>query len=49
MNLLEKIEELRANKITPEKFEEVWGTNIEDYLDRLMEFVEQQDNKEAVK
>ena len=49
MNLLEKIDELRANKVTPSKFEEVWGTSIENHLDRLMEFVEQQDNKEAVK
>ena len=49
MNLLEKIDELCANKVSPEKFEEVWGTSIEDHLDRLMEFVEQQDNKETAK
>lgn len=42
MNLLEKIDELRANKVTPERFEKVWGKDIEEHLDRLMEFVEQQ-------
>lgn len=42
MNLLEKIDELRAQKVTPEKFEETWGVSIEDHLDRLMAFVEEQ-------
>ncbi len=49
MNLLEKIDELRANKVTPEKFESVWGTSIEDHLDRLMAFVEEQSGKDAAK
>lgn len=43
MNLLEKIDELRAQKVTPEKFEETWGVSIEDHLDRLMAFVEEQE------
>lgn len=42
MNLLEKIEELRAQSVTPEQFEQTWGYSIEDYLDRMMAFVEQQ-------
>lgn len=42
MNLLEKIEELRAQSVTPEQFELTWGYSIEDYLDRMMAFVEQQ-------
>lgn len=42
MNLLEKIDEICANKVTPERFEQVWGVSIEEHLDRLMEFVEEQ-------
>ena len=43
MNLLEKIDELRAQSVTPEKFDKVWGVSIEDHLDRLMEFVAEQE------
>ena len=42
MNLLEKIDELRAMSVTPEQFEEMWGYSIEDYLKKMMAFVEQQ-------
>ena len=42
MNLLEKIDEICADKVTPERFEQVWGVSIEEHLDRLMEFVEEQ-------
>ena len=33
MNLLEKIDEIRAKSVTPEKFEKMWGISLEDYLD----------------
>ncbi len=46
MNLLEKIDELRANNVTPERFERVWGISIEDHLDELMAFVEMQETAE---
>lgn len=46
MNLLEKIDELRAQSVTAEKFEEVWGLSIEDHLNRLMAFVEEQKAQE---
>lgn len=42
MNLLEKIDEICAKSVTPERFEKVWGVSIEEHLDRLMEFVEEQ-------
>ena len=42
MNLLDKIDELHANNVTPETFEEVWGMTIEEHLQELMEFVEKQ-------
>lgn len=46
MNLLEKIDEICANKVTPERFEQVWGVSIEEHLDRLMEFVEEEKKSE---
>ena len=42
MNLLEKIDEICAKSVTPERFEEFWRVSIEEHLDRLMEFVEEQ-------
>jgi len=42
MDLLEKIDELRANSVTPERFERVWGVTIEQHLDEIMEYVNQQ-------
>ena len=42
MNLLEKIDELRAQSVTPEQFKAVWGMSIEEYLDKMMAFVEEQ-------
>ncbi|MBR1781886.1 MAG: hypothetical protein IJ753_00010 [Bacteroidales bacterium] len=42
MDLLEKIDELRAKSVTPERFEKVWGISIDQHLKKMMEFVEQQ-------
>ncbi len=42
MNLLEKIDELRAQSVTPEQFKEMWGYSIEEYMAKMMAFVEQQ-------
>lgn len=42
MNLLEKIDELRANSVTPERFERVWGISIEEHLDQVMSFIKEQ-------
>ena len=47
MNLLDKIDELRANSVTAERFEKVWGLSIEDHLDELMRFVKEQESKDA--
>lgn len=41
MSLLEKIDELRAEKVTDERFERVWGVTIEEHLERLMVWVEE--------
>lgn len=42
MNLIEKIDELRAQSVSPEQFKNVWGITIEEYLERMMAFVEEQ-------
>ena len=40
MKLLEKIDEMRAMSVTPEQFKDMWGYSIEEYLDKMMAFVE---------
>lgn len=47
MNLLEKIDELRAQSVTPEKFEKMWGYTIDAYLDKMMAIVERLDAEDA--
>lgn len=47
MNLLEKIDELRAQSVTPEKFEKMWGYTIDEYLDKMMAIVEQLDAEDV--
>ncbi len=34
--LLDRIDEVRANSVTPEKFEKTWGYSIDAYLDKMM-------------
>lgn len=43
MDLLDRIDEVRANSVTPEKFEKMWGYSIDEYLDKMMAQVEQID------
>ena len=47
MNLSEKIDELRAQSVTPEKFEKMWGYTIDEYVDKMMALVEQLDAEDA--
>lgn len=47
MNLLEKIDEMRAKSVTREKFKAMWGYSIDEYLDKMMAIVEEQDAKDA--
>lgn len=44
MDLLEKIDELRANSVTPERFQKVWGISIEEHLDEMMAWIEEQES-----
>lgn len=41
MNLIDRIDEIKANSVTPEKFEEVWGRNLEEFMDELMDYAAQ--------
>lgn len=47
MNLLEKIDELRANSVTPEKFQKMWGYSIDEYVDKMEALFEQLDAEDA--
>ncbi len=47
MNLLEKIDELRAKSVTHEKFKEMWGYSIDEYLEKMMKFAEELDANDA--
>ncbi len=39
LDLLEKIDETRANSVTPEKFEQIWGYSLDDHAGRMMDFI----------
>jgi hypothetical protein len=43
MNLLEKIDELRAMSVTPEQFKQMWGYTIEEYVEKMMKFVAEEE------
>lgn len=42
MILLEIIDELRAQSVTPEQFKKMWGYSTDEYVDKMMKFVEEQ-------
>lgn len=39
VNLIETIDEARANRVSPEKFEQTWGYNLEHHVERMMDFI----------
>ena len=45
MSLIERIDEIRANSVTDEKFKSVWGISIDEHVARMMKFVEEQEAK----
>ena len=48
MDLLERIDEVRANNVTPKKFKDTWGYTLQDHSKRMMDFIhglESQANK----
>lgn len=48
-NLLDRIDEVRANSVTPEKFEKMWGYTIDEYLDKMMAKVAEIDAQNEAK
>lgn len=47
LNLLDKIDEVRANNVTPEKFEEKWGYTLEDHAERMMQFIHELEGQDS--
>ncbi len=45
MSLIERIDEIRANSVTDEQFKKMWGISIDDHVDQLMKWVEEQEAK----
>lgn len=48
-NLLEMIDEVHANSVTPEQFKEVWGVSKEEHMQKMKEFVMKFDAAQAAK
>lgn len=46
-DLLDRIDEVRANTVTPEKFKETWGYSLEEHVDDMMDFIHELEAKEA--
>lgn len=46
-DLLDRIDEVRANSVTPEKFKETWGYSLEDHVEDMMDFIRELEAKEA--
>lgn len=38
-DLLERIDEARANRVSPEKFEETWGYSLDEHVANMMDFI----------
>lgn len=47
MDLLEKIDELRAQSVTPDRFKDVFGISIEAHMQELLTFINEQKAKDA--
>lgn len=46
-DLLDRIDEVRANSVTPEKFKEAWGYSLEDHVEDMMDFIRELEAKES--
>lgn len=49
MDILERIDEIRANSVTPEEFEKAWGMSVEEYRQKIRAFSKDQDAELAKK
>lgn len=46
-DLLERIDEVRANSVTPEQFEKRWGYSLDDHVGRMMGFIHKLEGRNA--
>ena len=42
-NLLDRLDEVRTNSVTPEEFEKAWGMSVEEYREQIRAFSKEQD------
>ena len=47
MNLVDKIENMKANAVTNEEFKSVWGISLDDHMKKMMEHVRTTDARVA--
>jgi len=45
--LMDRIDEVRANSVTPEKFEKTWGCSLEEHVDDMMDFIHDLESKDS--
>lgn len=45
--LMDRIDEVRANSVTPEKFEETWGYSLKEHVDDMMDFIHELESKDS--
>ena len=38
MNVIERIDEIRANSVTDAEFKRIWGISIDEHVKQLMDF-----------
>lgn len=43
MNLLDRIDAIRANSVTDQEFDKTWGTSLDRHLEKMMEIVSKMD------
>lgn len=46
-NLVGRIDEIRANSVTPEDFEQMWGYSLDSHVDNMMDFIARVEAGEA--
>lgn len=46
LSLIDRIDEIRANSVTDEEFKKVWGTSIDEHVDKMMAHVAEMEKKQ---
>lgn len=48
MNLIERIDEIRANSVTDEEFKRMWGIRIDEHVRQMMEVAKKYDAEHGI-